>query len=242
MQFNNRYQRYHKEKLPHIQPQESIIFITIRLDIHLNQEYFDLLIAKKAEITNSVENIHNEDERKIIFNKKLFAVQDKYFDCYQDTGNLFINSKCAKVLENELHNFNGIMYELYAFTIMPNHVHFLCRPLLNSSGEEYSLAIIMNRIKGRTARFINQEMNRSGSLWQKEYYDHYVRNEQELNNIVRYIVLNPMKAGLVDQPRLWKWTWVSEEYRNVLDEDYLKEEDAVWGAEKGNLKDTTTDW
>ena len=56
----------------------------------------------------------------------------------------------------------------------------------------------MKSIKGVSARYINLALNRSGRLWAKESYDMYIRNEKMLNNVIAYILNNPVKAGIVD--------------------------------------------
>jgi len=91
-------------------------------------------------------------------------------------------------------------YELYAFVIMPNHVHLLIQPLV-------PLARITKSLKGYTARRANQILDRTGSpFWQYESFDHWVRNEPELLKIINYIEYNPVAAGLVGKPEEWRWS------------------------------------
>jgi hypothetical protein len=58
---------------------------------------------------------------------------------------------------------------------------------------------------------INRHLNRAGSVWQKTYYDHAVRKDEDIKGISRYIVANPLRAGLVhdigDYP-LWDAIWL----------------------------------
>ena len=72
-----------------------------------------------------------------------------------------------------------------AFVIMPDHVHWLMNL---TSG---NLALTVKRIK----RLLSKEMNMP--LWNEGYYDHNVRDNDDLVNIARYIVANPLRAGLV---------------------------------------------
>ena len=65
----------------------------------------------------------------------------------------------------------------------------------------------MFSIKRYTARQANIILNREGNFWQHESYDHIVRNETELSNIIRYILMNPVKAGLVSDWREWQWNY-----------------------------------
>ena len=56
---------------------------------------------------------------------------------------------------------------------------------------------IMKKIKGPTAMYCNKFLNRSGQFWERESFDMYVRNEKMLNNVISYILQNPVKAGIV---------------------------------------------
>ncbi|PKN72084.1 MAG: hypothetical protein CVU50_08865 [Candidatus Cloacimonetes bacterium HGW-Cloacimonetes-3] len=52
-------------------------------------------------------------------------------------------------------------------------------------------------------------LNRTGSIWYHEYYDYWVRNQEELYRIIEYIRQNPVKAKLVDKPEDWEFTFVN---------------------------------
>jgi putative DNA methylase len=58
-------------------------------------------------------------------------------------------------------------------------------------------------------------LHRSGPFWQAESYDHWVRDEDELERIVAYIANNPVKAGLVTKPH--QWFFCSAHDRFLLD-------------------------
>jgi putative transposase len=94
-------------------------------------------------------------------------------------------------------------YSLFAWTIMPNHVHLLIRP-------KVPVPVLMRWLKGSTARKANLLLGRTGeSFWQDESYDHWVRNQLEFDRISSYIEHNPVKAGLVTSPDLWPWSSAS---------------------------------
>jgi REP element-mobilizing transposase RayT len=92
------------------------------------------------------------------------------------------------------------LYQLRACVIMPNHVHALLRP-------KTSLPVITRWLKGSTARQANLILGRTGKVfWQDESFDHRVRDEVELDRIVRYVEYNPVSAGLAETPRAWPWS------------------------------------
>jgi REP element-mobilizing transposase RayT len=96
--------------------------------------------------------------------------------------------------------WNSAIYELASFVIMANHVHALLLPKVDGSK-------LMKSLKGYTAREANRLLGRTGiPFWQKESYDHWVRDEAEWKRIVRYIENNPVKAGLVSAPEDYRWS------------------------------------
>jgi putative DNA methylase len=76
---------------------------------------------------------------------------------------------------------------------------------------------IMHSLKSYTAHEANKRLGRSGQFWQHESYDHWVRDEEELERIVDYINQNPVKAGLVS--RAHEWFWGSAHDRFLSDGD-----------------------
>jgi hypothetical protein len=87
-------------------------------------------------------------------------------------------------------------YVLRAWVIMPNHVHVLLKP-------KVPLPEITRWLKGSTARQANQVLGRTGNaFWQDESFDHWIRNDSELNRVVRYIEYNPVTAGFVQTRRI----------------------------------------
>src|SRR6266568_1792403 len=83
---------------------------------------------------------------------------------------------------------------------MPNHVHVIFQPLAEMSK-------VMRWLKGRTARLSNRILGRTGTtFWQDESFDHWIRSPEEFQDLIAYIENNPVKAGLVDVPRQWRWS------------------------------------
>ncbi|MFJ5284258.1 REP-associated tyrosine transposase [Pseudomonas sp. NPDC088429] len=92
-----------------------------------------------------------------------------------------------------------------AWVIMPDHLHWLVEL------KQDSLAQLMCRVKSRSCRSINLRRGSHGRLWQRGYYDRALRRDEDLKAAARYIVMNPLRAGLVarlgDYP-LWDAVWV----------------------------------
>ena len=89
---------------------------------------------------------------------------------------------------------------------MPDHLHWIFR-----LQERSSLAQAMGLLKGRSAFALNRQLRRRGPIWQKNFHDHALRSDEDLRATARYIVANPLRAGmvqrLVDYP-LWDAVWV----------------------------------
>ncbi len=80
---------------------------------------------------------------------------------------------------------------LEAGVVMPDHFHMVARR------KKKPLAEVMQSLKGYSAKQINAACGRSGAVWQRGYHDHAVRNDEDLNEIVRYCLNNPVRAGVV---------------------------------------------
>ena len=95
--------------------------------------------------------------------------------------------------------------DFLTWVVMPDHMHCLVEL------RDKSIAQLMCRIKSRSSLAVNQALGRRGRLWQKGYHDRAVRREQDVKDLARYVVANPIRAGLVtrvhDYP-LWDACWL----------------------------------
>ena len=95
--------------------------------------------------------------------------------------------------------------ENLCWVVMPDHFHLLVQ--INTM----PLPRIMNRLKSRSTVLLNRDIGRSGRFWAPGYYDHALRKEEDIKDVARYIVANPLRAGLVrslgDYP-FWNAVWL----------------------------------
>ena len=111
--------------------------------------------------------------------------------------------------KESLHWRNGRVYNLLAYCIMPNHGHLVATPLRDAHGTPYALSTILQSLKRHTGRKANQLLGRHGAFWQHESYDHVVRDGEEMERIIDYVIKNPVRAKLVSNPQDWAYTyWV----------------------------------
>ena len=89
---------------------------------------------------------------------------------------------------------DSLFYTLDIGVVMPDHCHLLIRPK-----PDYDLPRVMKGIKGVSAKLINQSRGTKGSIWQDESLDRIVHNEKEGIEKARYILENPVRAGLAEK-------------------------------------------
>ncbi len=125
------------------------------------------------------------------------------FSCYRRQPN-FDSPETYDLMVDCLENTRrGFDLCIYGYVIMPEHVH-----LLVSEPEQASLAEAMHFLKLSFAKQLRSRRGAlaSGSFWQKRYHDRNVRDAREFTVKLRYLHRNPVKRGLVKEPRDWKWS------------------------------------
>ncbi len=172
--------------LPHYEGGEVSQFITTRLFDSLPQNVLDKwrVELEKEEITD------------IEFRKKI----EYYLD--QNYGECFLKGDCvAEIVRENLLFHDGKKYKLYAWVVMPNHIHYLLSPIA-----PHTLAEITHSNKSFTAHEANKVLNRSGQFWIHESFDRYIRDEKHFLQTIAYIESNPVKAGLCEKASDWKFS------------------------------------
>jgi len=144
------------------------------------------------------------------------------FSCYHHYDYLFDPTACELFLtelsrSREKHNF-----QLWAYVLMPSHVHLLLFPLAN----DYDIASILNDIKGRMAKqfrdfilehvpekkerymlFDKSKKRMVFRFWQVGGgFDRNLRNALAIYRSIKYIEANPVRGGLVSEPAAWQWS------------------------------------
>jgi REP element-mobilizing transposase RayT len=124
-----------------------------------------------------------------------------------DRRPLFHDLGCGRVLVEEMRRLHlaGEVTSL-AFVVMPDHLHWLF-----VLGDHLDLSAVVRALKGRSAARLGRARGVPGPVWQRGFFDHAVRRDEDLRPIARYIVANPLRRGLVqhlgDYP-LWDAAWL----------------------------------
>jgi len=207
---------FYRRNLPHIHPSHAAFFITLRLAGSLPLEVIERLReefhAEERRLKQTLSGTALLTERYKI-QKKFFGRYDEWLDQMAHGPSWLRQPEIAQLVVDEIRRLDGTHYDLWAFCIMPNHVHLLVNMARFGDGDikgpPSPLSQALHLLKGRTARYANRSLERSGKFWQDESYDHVVRDEAELQRILQYIVNNPVKAGLVTDWQSWPYTYVA---------------------------------
>ena len=204
---------YSSDYLPHFDSPHVIQHITYRLADSLLQSVLLQMLADLKEKERD-KGAHQTELRRRI---------ETYLDAGHGSCVLRDPEIAACVVDTWL-RFDGESYRLLEWVVMPNHCHVLIEPF-----EGIPLGKIVLSWKNYTARWINQKMGCTGTatpqcggdddaihgsrfgerrsqIWQREYWDRFIRNEQHYASAKQYIVMNPVKAGLAVKPEDWPWS------------------------------------
>jgi putative transposase len=134
--------------------------------------------------------------------RQYFRTVEKYLDA--GSGSCPLRSPtAARIVIAELEALGDWRVAVRHYAIMPNHWHAMIEPE-ESCGR--SLAQIVRRVKGRSARLINAKLGRAGSVWQREWFDRWMRDDGEYARCVQYIRENPVRAALARGVGEHPWT------------------------------------
>jgi putative transposase len=95
-----------------------------------------------------------------------------------------------------------------AYVVMPDHLHWLLQ-----LHPQCSLSAVVRSVKGKSALEINRIRESRGAVWEAGFHDHALRREEDLQDVARYVVRNPLRAGLVrriNDYSLWDAVWVGK--------------------------------
>jgi REP element-mobilizing transposase RayT len=199
---------YHeRNELPHLKRRGATYFVTTRLAGTLPAQ---IIADLKAERARLIEDSQRE-RRPLSWHeqRRMLEWYSERVDSLLDSGIghcWLAKREIAELVIASLCHFDRERYELHSWVIMPNHVHLLITPI-----GDVSLSRILQSWKTFTALRANRLLKRVGeTFWQRESYDHVIRDNDELRRIRNYIECNPVKAGLCDLAEQWRWSSVYE--------------------------------
>lgn len=230
-----KYKPSYRRRLPHIHPVDSAFFVTFRLAGSIAKEVvrkykclkeerrYQFARLERIERDASVIELARQDFEQ--FKRDWFIRFESLLDGMKHGPTWLAKPEIREIVAKTVHENAGSDYRLFAFCVMPNHVHLVLKPLISESDLELdreasrttfltprkTLPEIMKSIKGASARKANLVLGRSGGFWEKESYDRYIRDDEHLFRAIRYTVRNPVKAGLVRDWKSWEGTYLAED-------------------------------
>jgi REP-associated tyrosine transposase len=206
---------YYRRRLPHYQPTGATFFVTTRLAGSLPNHVVVLLKEEQEFLKGRIRDARSPRERQRVtaeLAQRYFGKFDEYVDNCGSGPHWLGEKDIAEIVSEALHFRDGKEYQLLCFTIMPNHIHVVFSVQRN----DISLYRILQSLKRHTARAANKALGREGAFWHHESYDHVVRDGDDLERILQYVLLNPVKAHFCNDWRRWKWSYVRSDLE-VLD-------------------------
>ena len=181
--------RQTENRLPHWQQTGAVYFLTFRLADAIPRKLRDQWNeSREAWLRWHPQPWDPETERE--YHRQFSSSFERWLDAGHGSC-VLRQAECAQLVANALQHFEGERYLQLSWIIMPNHVHCLLVQC-----DAWPLEKVLHSWKRFTARSINQLLNRRGQLWQTDYFDRLVRNQNHFANCVRYIRNNPAKARL----------------------------------------------
>ncbi len=176
--------------LPHFDQPGLVQSITFRLVDSLPRAFLEKCERELAALT--------ANERQTEKEKRIAVMLDR------GAGKCHLrDSRVARMVEDALLYFDTERYKLLCWCIMPNHVHSMIEMF-----NDYPLDKVLHSWKSFTSKKANKILKRTGNLWQREYHDRFIRDDDHYTNTFNYIVRNPVYAGLVSRPEGWRWSSV----------------------------------
>jgi putative transposase len=136
--------------------------------------------------------------------------------CCREKNPVFENqayaTKAWDYLKKQLKINDG---DLSAIVLLPDHLHIIIDFF---EGNNQPLGVRISEIKKRITWAIRKAGWQGKRLWQKNYYEHIIRNEKDWYEKVNYMRNNPVMKGLVEEADEWRYWWTVG-YDNPLDEN-----------------------
>ncbi|HLJ67246.1 MAG TPA: transposase [Chloroflexota bacterium] len=125
--------------------------------------------------------------------------------CWPDSAPFADDTLAAVAVECLLGQQTKSSCQVDVYCVMPDHVHLVVTPLCDGA----SSLTYVDRFKGWCGRMLRLAGWR-GEVWQARSYDHLVRRDEDLAEIAAYILANPVRKGLCDDPGDYRWSGVPE--------------------------------
>jgi REP element-mobilizing transposase RayT len=177
--------------LPHWTIENAVYHVRFSLTDAIPGQIRRNLLTEKEIILKKLKNDAELNGRE---RKELIRFYSQKVETMLDAGHgscWLANEPIAVLVSDALEFFNNERYFIYAWAIMPNHVHAVVQPFAG-----YKLSRVLHSWKSFTANKANEILGRSGAFWANEYFDHLMRDEAGLIKSIEYVYRNPEVASI----------------------------------------------
>jgi putative transposase len=120
----------------------------------------------------------------------------------KDRRPLFAERSCCQIVIDTIRFLRtGLGHKVHAYVLMPDHIHLVVTPR-----ESSNISHVMHSLKLHTAREIGALLGSKGGIWQTRFYERALRTPNDVEEAIRYVHDNPIKAGLADKPQDYNWS------------------------------------
>jgi len=182
----------------------------LELDLSTSLLYIFLIAMRKdLLVNNNVYHILNKSiAGYVIFNNSTEFERMIQIMQYYLIGNpavSFSRFNRASVVNQEAllasQSGNKQSVKIIAYCIMPTHFHLILEQIANNGISKY-----INNISNSYTRYFNLKHNRKGPLWQGRFKSVLVENDNQLLHLTRYLHLNPVTSGIINEPKMWEYS------------------------------------
>ena len=241
---NLEFKSFTRRHRPHITSVDCKLFLTLRLAGSIPQiilrshraklQWLEAQLEQNCALPEGALQLPGWCKRLEQYHREWFVKTEEILHQAAHGPRWLGEAALARNVAENLHRLDGNAYRLDSFSIMSNHVHTVFKPFVSEAElltlirwdgltplTKYpGLAKIMHSVKGRTARECNLLLGRTGGFWEHESFDHVIR-AGKFDKTVRYVLNNPVKAGLVDDWEDWPWNYcragIIERFRKKIE-------------------------
>jgi REP element-mobilizing transposase RayT len=208
------YRFFYRRNLPHFVPKGATLFVTFRLVGSIPVHVLAELHEESKRLMLQIQEMEDGAARREALDRegrRFFGRYDAVLDSAAEDSPQWLNQPdIAQIMAKSMLYWDMKRFSLLVYCIMSNHVHVVFTPL-RVDDENVALEKIMQGLKGYSAHKANKILKRKGQFWHHESYDHFARDQDELRRIVKYVLNNPVVAGLVDEWQDWPWSYYNED-------------------------------
>jgi len=198
--------KLYKEVIPSDQKVQMLELLTLPLNDNIESQSILLLRQEylyKSKLLNQKDLLYQSKLRKL--KKEYFTRMDQVLDRTVMGSSQLLEDNVVSLIKNIFLQYDGKLFDLIAYTILPNHLHVLY--VAKEHAED-----IVKKLTSEIALQAKLNLKDEIRFWDEPDHEQFLIEEDELVDLSSYIIGNPVKAGLVDYWKDWPHTYIDPEY------------------------------